>query len=211
MALQLIAAVDTETKECRNCGQTKSRGEFYKSRRTPTGLRAMCKRCTLEIEANGIKRCVHFRRTKSLADFPKRAGAKRGTASMCSSCAASGRKRCVCCYQVKQLSEYGASLTQHGRIHVRSKCNACMSMDRRLGRYRITKEQHDAMHVAQGGRCAICRVAIAGSNCHVDHDHATGKVRGLLCETCNPGLGCFRDDPLRLRAAIAYLESGGWR
>lgn len=75
--------------------------------------------------------------------------------------------------------------------------------------YGITIEQHDAMLVAQGGVCAICKgppVGI-GNRLHVDHDHATGVVRGLLCSNCNTSLGKMNDDPERLRAAAAYLEA----
>jgi hypothetical protein len=61
---------------------------------------------------------------------------------------------------------------------------------------------------AQGGRCAICVGEWTGHHIapHIDHDHATGKVRGLLCVNCNNGLGRFGDDPRRLRAAAQYLE-----
>src|SRR5438132_979207 len=61
----------------------------------------------------------------------------------------------------------------------------------------------------QLGVCAICEstLIIGGkSGMHVDHDHSTGKVRGLLCMSCNRGLGGFRDNPESLRAAIRYLE-----
>jgi hypothetical protein len=58
------------------------------------------------------------------------------------------------------------------------------------------------MLAAQGGLCAICRTAPA---VHVDHDHATGAVRALLCFNCNGGLGQFKDDPLLLHAAAYYV------
>jgi hypothetical protein len=76
--------------------------------------------------------------------------------------------------------------------------------------YGITPEQYSGMLAAQGGRCAVCRSDQwpgKGSSPHVDHDHATGKVRALLCTNCNNGLGSFGDDPARLRAAAAYLEA----
>jgi hypothetical protein len=56
---------------------------------------------------------------------------------------------------------------------------------------------------SQGGLCAICRVAPA---VHVDHDHATGTVRGMLCFPCNAAIGHLRDDPATVRRAAAYLE-----
>lgn len=56
---------------------------------------------------------------------------------------------------------------------------------------------------AQGGICKICQVAPAKE---MDHDHKTGKPRGILCGNCNRGLGLFRDDSGLLRRAVEYLE-----
>lgn len=79
-----------------------------------------------------------------------------------------------------------------------------------LKQYGITYAQHQAMFAAQGGRCAICKSDKPGSKgkgWHVDHDHKTGTVRGLLCHFCNTAIGSLKDDPDLLRAAAEYLES----
>lgn len=73
----------------------------------------------------------------------------------------------------------------------------------RLRTYGITPEEYAARIASQDGRCAICRQPMVKP--HVDHDHATGVVRGILCGGCNAGIGNFADDPLRLEAAIRYL------
>lgn len=78
-----------------------------------------------------------------------------------------------------------------------------------LSRFGITADEAERMLAEQGGTCAICTQPISdkrGFEPHIDHDHATGKVRGVLCFHCNAGLGQFGDDIERLRAAIAYLE-----
>lgn len=86
--------------------------------------------------------------------------------------------------------------------------------DRNLRRrYGITYDQLVQLHTEQGGVCAICGDALTvepGEQryaAHVDHDHATGKVRGLLCNFCNRGLGYFLDDAARLRAAAVYIDN----
>ena len=58
--------------------------------------------------------------------------------------------------------------------------------------------------IKQAGKCAICDTIPA--RFHLDHDHATGKWRSLLCHNCNVGLGFFADDPIRLASAIEYLN-----
>lgn len=64
----------------------------------------------------------------------------------------------------------------------------------------------------QDGRCAVCAkpgeiLGKRSTTLHVDHDHDTGQIRGLLCQDCNLGLGIFADSPDRLMAAAAYLLS----
>lgn len=71
--------------------------------------------------------------------------------------------------------------------------------------YKITPEQYHDQFTYQGGTCAIC----SGEIEVIDHDHDTGELRGLLCQTCNRGLGHFRDNIVLIKAATAYLESGG--
>lgn len=73
--------------------------------------------------------------------------------------------------------------------------------------YGLTPDQFDDLRQTQGDRCAICGGEWRGKSPvpHVDHDHATGAVRGLLCGPCNTGLGQFGDDIERLLAAVRYL------
>lgn len=59
--------------------------------------------------------------------------------------------------------------------------------------------------LAQNKLCAICKVEIP-FNAHMDHDHTTLKLRGMLCRNCNPGLGQFKHNPILLEAAAAYLR-----
>jgi hypothetical protein len=73
--------------------------------------------------------------------------------------------------------------------------------------YGISMREHKAMLARQRGVCAICRRQSGRAALGVDHCHKTGKVRGLLCPSCNFGLGFFRDDPSLTRAATAYLEA----
>lgn len=77
--------------------------------------------------------------------------------------------------------------------------------------YGITRDDYDQMLSDQGGVCAICgrpETKISrGALCHlsVDHDHVTGKIRGLLCSACNIGIGAFHDDTEIMARAIRYL------
>lgn len=71
--------------------------------------------------------------------------------------------------------------------------------------YGLTLEQYNDMLVNQVGVCAICKEKPADRRLSVDHNHKTGKVRGLLCRNCNTALGGFKDSVLILKSAIEYL------
>jgi len=76
--------------------------------------------------------------------------------------------------------------------------------------YGITPEQYDEMLERQGGGCAICGKPPGETALHVDHCHETGRVRGLLCFSCNAGLGQFHHDPELLGRALEYTATH-WR
>jgi hypothetical protein len=81
-----------------------------------------------------------------------------------------------------------------------------------LRTYGITQEDYEKILASQDGRCAICSVpeleliARTGQGFHVDHNHKTGEIRGLLCGRCNRGLGCFTDSKHKLELAAKYLK-----
>lgn len=83
------------------------------------------------------------------------------------------------------------------------------AMQKKFG---ISLHEYGQMLLAQGGKCAICEKESGGTRhgetkaLAVDHDHKTGKVRGLLCESCNQGIGKLQDDPEILRKAADYIE-----
>ena len=74
----------------------------------------------------------------------------------------------------------------------------------RARRYGLSLADYRALEKRQGHACAICRKATR--DLCIDHCHVTGRVRGLLCRSCNSALGFCADDPRLLRAALAYLQ-----
>lgn len=138
----------------------------------------------------------------------------------------SDRKECTKCKVVKSLDDFPVHAKSEGRERRhRHWCRPCMAAylkawhEKRGGRtvyYRqrdtgVTPEQYAQMVLAQGGVCAICLRDPKGTTkrCDVlnaDHDHATGKPRGLLCGHCNRALGLLRDDVEIMQAAIDYIK-----
>lgn len=140
-------------------------------------------------------------------------------------------KKCACCGEVKPTTEF-IRQNSHGKWGFCSSCKECRRkrnhkyyLDnpekcKRLKRksdlkkqYGLTIEDIKIMLKNQNYKCAICgrEIFLHGSSkeltAHVDHDHKTGKVRGLLCNACNTGIGLLKDSPLFLANALKYLEN----
>ena len=137
------------------------------------------------------KKCTKCSVTKPLKDFYTDSRRKDGATSWCRDC----------------WREY-----DRGR---REKLGARGRKDRKLKyMYGMSYTEYSAMLKAQNGVCGICKGKETVTNnksgklqklC-VDHDHVTGKVRALLCTSCNKGLGLFNDDPVRVLAAYEYIK-----
>lgn len=134
-------------------------------------------------------------------------------------------KVCNKCRKRKALSEFQRHT--HTRDRLRHECRDCSKKYQKASRekavnrpyqraqmlkrfYNMTPDDFDRMMVAQSGRCAICHTDKPGGPSHfkflcVDHDHATGAVRGLLCRRCNSILGYVDDSIELLASSIEYL------
>lgn len=114
---------------------------------------------------------------------------------------------CKPCYQKEWMAAHPG---YHGAWRRRRPRDTTAARGYRLrARFKMTLDEYDAMLAAQGGRCAACRTDQPGgrwARFSVDHDHATGLVRGLLCLRCNRAVGLMLDDPVTARAIASYLE-----
>ena len=117
----------------------------------------------------------------------------------------------------ERLDAYAKAYREKNREALRERQRTYLEKNRkehnrkkRLQPYDLTQDELNAMMAEQNGVCKVCGCPPTGKGpnavLHIDHDHDTGKVRGLLCQACNRGLGFFRDDPERLAAAINYLR-----
>jgi Recombination endonuclease VII len=127
-----------------------------------------------------MKRCPDCGVSKSLEEFPRNRNCKDGRHPYCKPCHNARGKE-------SKERLYGGSRHYH-----------------LMRRYGIGADEFDELVRRQGGVCVICGRPDPE---HVDHDHDTGAVRGILCFNCNGGLGQFRDSRDALRAAAEYLEA----
>ncbi len=182
-------------KKCPKCKETKSFEEFGCSKSAKSGYQSWCKLCLR------IRQQNHRIKQKANPPSPPKS------------------KRCSMCGQEKLASEFTTSTNT--KTGLASACRECLRKLVQsnptkehnrylLYQYGITSDDYSRLLEQQNGKCAICdsQKSISGRFkffC-VDHDHDTGKIRGLLCGKCNAGIGLLGDDPDRLEAATAYLR-----
>ncbi len=136
-----------------------------------------------------LRKCKACGEHKPLDDFYREYRRKEARRHECKSCAN------------RRTTEYRKEVSRE----TRSRWNRNSA----LKRYGISEAVYQEMLDLQDGMCAICgspNSENSSNRLHVDHDHKTGTVRGLLCTRCNPGIGMFCDDPELMRRAIKYLE-----
>ena len=121
---------------------------------------------------------------------------------LCETCEQTA-KWCPSCESV--LPRTAFSKTRGARLGLYAQCKPCHGSKQRGRIYGLSPSDVDDMVGRQEGKCASCGDSLA-ADMNIDHCHATGQVRGLLCGPCNRGLGCFRDDPVRLELALGYLR-----
>jgi len=119
------------------------------------------------------------------------------------------RKKCVDCpSSSRSVAKYpGPRCATHHRA--RRKATSERQWAQRIEQtYGLTAEQYWQIYESQGGKCYMCQRATGRTRrLAVDHDHATGYVRGLLCKRDNTLLGHARDNPEYFNRAISYLDS----
>ncbi len=144
-----------------------------------------------------MKTCTKCQTEKPLSSFHKDVHGAMGVKSRCKDCLRESFKQN---YQAKK-SEYAARNRQF-RID-----NPDYERSRhRLYTHGVTDQQFTELLTRQEYRCAICKKPVDKS-AHLDHNHETGKIRGVLCSNCNRGIGHMQECPSILSSAIQYLEA----
>jgi len=136
-------------------------------------------------------------------------------------------KICIKCSTLKEDDEFRYRKNRTGKYSHLSTCKVCEREQNKIWYYKnhvenkeklrhkarkvsygISKEEYENLLIKQNNSCAICNTTVAGGrgDWHVDHNHTTGHVRGLLCHCCNTGLGLFKDSQELLIKAKDYLN-----
>lgn len=152
------------------------------------------------------KTCPDCKRTLPIDSFGKDSRRPDGHNTYCRECvnakAAAYREKVGSKEYSQYQMQYRKSTPERAEKYRRVQRNVAFK-----AKYGITLDEWEQKKAAQRGRCAICFSPFTSDKeTHVDHDHATGAVRDLVCHTCNLMLGYAKDDVAVLANAINYLE-----
>lgn len=165
---------------------------------------------------SAMKMCKKCGREKPLDDFYRATGTRDGHRGECKVCDLAAKKERYLADPAKSIARVKRWQQENAdRVNAYHQSRRAKPGVKRADRsaylkrkYGITIEQYDELLASQGGGCAICgREPRPDISLHLDHDHASGHLRGILCFRCNNALGDFDDDMSLLRAAVRYLES----
>lgn len=155
-----------------------------------------------ELLAQGKRRCSRCKKIKTLDQFYKDKKAAGGVAYRCRPCTRLVARRD---YHGNRERRLAVSKVYREKPEIRRSTRHRALMKK----YSITLTDYESLLDMQGGVCAICRTDTRDGrerDMPVDHDHATGQVRGILCDRCNRTIGLFQDDPEIIARAITYLR-----
>ena len=159
------------------------------------------------------KRCPNCGVVKDVSGFNKNKTEKDGLQSHCKECRKiyyQAHKTELIKYSRKYNRTHKDKILKQQREYSRTEKGKLIRRKQDLKKsYNITLEDYDHMFEQQKGVCAICgKVDVTGRRLAVDHDHKTGKVRGLLCTRCNVRVGILEDREWR-PLARKYLYDNG--
>ncbi len=153
-------------------------------------------------------KCIRCNETKLESEFFKEKGRPSGYRGYCKSCCREKKA------ETRQRKLNGELPPKRKKQETVPFCNTPKGVWSRhiKAKFGITVDQYNELLDKQNGCCAICGTDQPDSKhgvFSIDHCHSTGKIRGLLCQPCNKGLGLFRDNAESLKAAVAYLQQPG--
>jgi hypothetical protein len=161
-----------------------------------------------------MKRCSKCGEFKPLEAFYRATANPDGRRPDCKACFDARRKRWYLSNREREIARVRSwqranpDRVKASRDRNRERRNQQMREIHLRNKFALTVQEYDWILDAQGGVCALCGCQpTPGISLHVDHDHGTGEIRGLLCVRCNNALGLFREDPDLLCSAARYVTA----
>lgn len=154
-----------------------------------------------------MKRCSKCRIVKPLLEFRKQKSKLMGVHSYCKTCHTEYNRQ----YRKRNrqhIRDYDRQYHNHNKYWQQPEVKERKRNEVLKRKFGITTEQYSQYLIKQNDSCAICGKESSESKRRlaVDHNHKTGKIRGLLCKDCNIALGLFKDDIKLLEKSISYLK-----